>query len=97
MSATGIAEPDLTALKADLSALKMDVGILIESLKGGAASGVQNAAAQINAGAAGLYESAAVGGGRTAKMLSQQIEEQPLVALMLAFGLGYIGASVLRR
>jgi hypothetical protein len=66
----------------DLSTLKQDMAVFLQNVKGAAN---------------GLYDSAAAGSGRAAQALTQHIEEQPLVALLLAFGLGYVGARLLQR
>ena len=97
MSASNNSENDVAALRDDLAALKRDVAALIEHLKGSATNSVQGAAAQLDAGARGICRNVADGGQRSANALSQQIAEQPLVALMLAFSVGYIGARVLSR
>ena len=108
MSASSEAQPDFTALRDDLTALKRDMAVLLTSLKGSAANGAAGAAAQVNARANGLYDAAAAGangaydaasasGSRAADALGKQVEEQPLAALLIAFGLGFIGSRVLLR
>ena len=97
MSASMKAEPDLAAFREDLLALKRDVASLIEHIKGGATNRVQNAADQIDRGVRSLRQQAGAEGERSAKAISLFVEKRPLVALMIAAGVGYIGASVLRR
>ena len=97
MSAPMNADPDLAALREDLLALKRDVASLIEHIKGGATNRVQNAADQIDRGVRSLRQQAGAEGERSAQAISAFVEKQPFVALMIAVGIGYIGASVLRR
>ena len=97
MSASMNADPDLAALREDLLALKRDVASLIEHIKGGATNRVQNAADQIDRGVRSLRQQAGAEGERSAQAISLFVEKRPLVALMIAAGVGYIGASVLRR
>lgn len=97
MTASSDAQPDFTALRDDLSALKRDMAVLLTNLKGSAANGAAGAAAQINAGANGVYDAAAASGSRAADALGKQMEEQPVMALLIAFGLGFIGSRVLLR
>ena len=97
MSASMNADPDLAALREDLLALKRDVASLIEHIKGGATNRVQNAADQIDRGVRSLRQQAGAEGERSAQAISLFVEKRPFVALMIAAGVGYIGASVLRR
>jgi ElaB/YqjD/DUF883 family membrane-anchored ribosome-binding protein len=97
MSASMNADPDLAALREDLVALKRDVASLIEHIKGGATNTVQNAADQIDRGVRSLRQQAGEEGERSAKAISAFVEKQPFVALMIAVGIGYVGARVLRR
>jgi len=80
------ADPDLAVLREDLAVLKRDVASLIEHIKGGATNTVQNVADQIGAE-----------GERSAKAIRVFVDKQPFVALMIAVGIGYIGARALRR
>ena len=97
MSASMNADPDLAALREDLVALKRDVASLIEHIKGGATNTVQNAADQIDRGVRSLRQQAGAERERSAKAISAFVEKQPFVALMIAVGIGYVGARVLRR
>ncbi len=97
MSASSDVQPDFTALRDDLTALKGDMAVLLTNLKGSAANGAAGAAAQVNARANGIYDAAAAGGNRAADAMGKQVEEQPLMALLIAFGLGFIGSRVLLR
>jgi ElaB/YqjD/DUF883 family membrane-anchored ribosome-binding protein len=97
MSESSKTVPDLAALQEDIAALKRDVTNLIEHLKAGATGGAQSAAAQLDEGARRLYSSVAAEGERSVKAMSRQIEEQPLVALLIALGVGYVAGRLLSR
>ncbi len=97
MSASTYADPDLAVLREDLVALKRDVASLIEHIKGGAANKVQSAAGQIDRGARSIRQAAAAQRERSAQTVGFFIEEQPFVALIIAVGIGYLGARVLRQ
>jgi ElaB/YqjD/DUF883 family membrane-anchored ribosome-binding protein len=97
MSASMNADPDLAVLREDLVALKRDVASLIEHTKCGATNTAQNAADQNDRGVRNLRQQAGAEGERSAKGISVFVENQPFVALMIAVGIGHIGARVLRR
>ena len=77
--------------------MKRDVSNLLDHLKTGAANGAQSAADQIDEGARRLYRHIAAEGERSAKVIGQHVEEQPLVALLIALGVGYISGRLLSR
>jgi hypothetical protein len=91
------AEMDLAAFRDDLAALKHDVASLIEHVKGGATDKVHNAAEQIDRGARGLCHDMEAEGERSAKAVGAWVEKQPVLALLIALGVGYIGARAFLR
>ena len=91
------AEMDLAAFRDDLAALKHDVASLIEHVKGGAADKVQNAAEQIDRGARGFCHDVGAEGERSAKAVGAWVEKQPVLALLIALGVGYVGARAFLR
>ena len=97
MSASMNADPDLAVLREDLVALKRDVASLIEHMKGGATNQFRTPPTKLN-GACGASANRRE---RKASARPRQsalfVEKQPFVALMIAVGIGYIGARVLRR
>jgi len=91
------AEMDLAAFRDDLATLRRDVASLIEHVKGGAADTVQNAAEQIDRGARGFCHEAGAEGERSAKAIGAWVEKQPVPALLIALGVGYVGARAFLR
>ena len=97
MSASDKAEADLATLRDDIGALKRDVSSLMEHLKAGATSTAQTAAARVDEGARQLHRNVMAEAERSAKAIGRQVEEQPLTSLLIAAGVGYIGARLLSR
>jgi hypothetical protein len=92
-----IGNADIDALRGGVAALKGDVGRLIEHLKGGAINSVRTAAGQFNGQVRGLSEGASAQGERSVKALGAWVEEGPVLAVLLAFGMGYVGGRALSR
>lgn len=89
--------PELSTIQDDIAALKQDVTSLLDHLKIGATTTAQAAATRIDNGAQKLYKAIATEGDRRAKALGQQVEEQPLTALLIALGIGYVAGRLLSR
>jgi ElaB/YqjD/DUF883 family membrane-anchored ribosome-binding protein len=97
MSAAKNTETDLVSLREDLAALKNDMASLVANLTSTATSGAQGAASQVDQKARELYRSAAAESDRAAKLVGQKVEEQPVTALLIALGIGYISGRMLSR
>ncbi len=97
MSASTTIEPNLAALQADIASLKQDVSSLIEHLKLGVTNGAENVAERLDAGAQRLYRTLADEGERSVKVIGQKVEEQPIAALLIALGVGYIGGRLMSK
>jgi hypothetical protein len=97
MSGSTKTDADVVALRDDLAALKRDVTSLIEHLKNGATKTAQGAAAQFDDGAQRLYRNITAEGERSVKAVSRQVEEQPLTAMLIALGVGYVAGRILMR
>lgn len=97
MSESKAQSVDLEHLQQDMAALRSDVALLLGHLKTGATNGVEAAVHQIDDGAQRLYRTATAEGERAVKAVGRQIEQQPVVALLIALGIGYIGGRLLSR
>ena len=97
MNASIKTEPTLASFQDDLTVLMRDVATLIDHVKTGAANGAGNVAAQLDDGAHRLYRNVAASGVQTGSAVSKKIEEQPLAAVAIALGLGYLGGRFLSR
>jgi ElaB/YqjD/DUF883 family membrane-anchored ribosome-binding protein len=82
--------PDLEQLKTDIADLKSAFGKLVDDLKKGATKGVGREAER-------LYSQLADTSERSASALAREVEERPLTALLIAFGIGFIGGRLLTR
>jgi hypothetical protein len=93
--------PDLEAIVEDLASLRRDIAALTDHLKIGAINGAKGAAREaaghLGEEAERLYGSLAAQGERSMKALSRQVEEQPIMSLLLAFALGFAGSRWLAR
>ena len=97
MSASMDSDPDIALFREDLVILKREVPSLIEHIKGGATNKVQNATNQVERHVRSLRQEAGAQGERSAQAVRVFTEKQPLVALIIAVGIGYVGARVLGR
>ena len=97
MNAAMKVEPDLAMLREDLDALRHDVASLIEHMKDGATKTLQNAAGEVERRVRSLSQQAGAERDRSTKALNLLVQNQPLVALTIAAGIGYVGARMLRR
>ncbi len=89
--------PDLAALQADINALKQDVSTLLAHLQKGTVNGARGAVDRLEKQAQQLYRSVAAEGSKQADVLSHKIEDQPLTAVLVAAGIGYLGGRLLSR
>jgi hypothetical protein len=97
MAASTNSEQDFAAFRDDLAALKRDVASLIDHVKGGATEKVQDAAEQIDREARGFCHEVGAEGERSAKAIGAWVEKQPVLALLIALGVGYVGARAFLR
>ena len=96
MNASMKIEP-LDLYREDLDALKRDVASLVEHIKDGATNTVQNAAGEVERRVRRLGQQAGAERDRSTTALNLFVQNQPLVALTIAAGIGYVGARMLRR
>ena len=90
-------EKDLAALRADLAALKNDVANLVEHIKVGVKSSAQDAVDQVRGGVRGVSRTAADQGQQSAKAVGDWVDQQPMLAVLIAVGVGYFGLRALLR
>ena len=85
----------------DLSALRRDLAALMSQLKSGAIvnpnDATEKAVVQLADRARHLYDSVAAKKERSIKAISRQVEEQPVMSLLIAFGVGYVASRLLNR
>ena len=94
---TGTADHDIGKLIADVQSLKRDLAALADHTRGSVWSSAGDTANALGAEAQRLYDGVASQGKRSAKALSLQVEEQPLLAILIAFGAGFLGGRILPR
>ena len=95
---------DFHAIADDLAALRRDFAALLSQMsqmKSGAYKGVNDAAesalGQLGDRANHLFDSVAAQGERSAEAIRRQVEEQPVMSLLIAFGGGFIVSRLLSR
>jgi ElaB/YqjD/DUF883 family membrane-anchored ribosome-binding protein len=98
------AQDDVTALKEDLAKLREDVAKLGADLRGLAGSGSTMAGRAAAAEGAKLREeveetvrSLLGRGGKVVEDATAQIEQRPLLSVLLAFAIGFILGRILER
>lgn len=89
--------PDVAALQADIIALKQDVAKLLDHLQKETVNGAKSAVDRLEKQAGLLYRSVAAEGHKQAEVLGNKIEDQPITAVLIAAGIGYLGGRLLAR
>ena len=92
---------DFDTIASDLAALRRDLAGLMSQMKSGAIKDAndtaENVLGQIGDRAHHLYESATAQGERYVKAISREVEERPVMSLLIAFGLGFVASRLLTR
>lgn len=88
---------DVAALQKDILALKKDVANLLGHLQEETVNGARGAAYRLEKQAEQIYRSVADQGHKQAEALSHRIETQPLTAVLVAAGIGYLSGRLLSR
>ena len=90
---------DIEAIVEGIAALKRDLAVLADHLKQAGANGGKRPAlesiAELTDQAEAICARVAAHGQRTAKSIGHAVEEQPIAALLIAFGVGLISGRVL--
>jgi ElaB/YqjD/DUF883 family membrane-anchored ribosome-binding protein len=92
---------DFDAIVDDLAALRRDFATMMGNMKSSAVEGANGAAEnafdrlgdQVNH----LYDRVKAQGERSANMIHKKVEEQPVMSLLIAFGVGFIASRLLNR
>ena len=77
-------------IRADIEALKRELAKLMADVKTGATKGAANEAYR-------LFDAIAGENAEAAEALRRYVEARPLTALLIAFGVGFVGSRLLRR
>ena len=80
---------EVARLREDLAALKTDITGLVKSMR--------SDAGEIGEEAEELYAKLAKEGERSARAVVREFEERPLMTLLIAFAVGFIGGRFLPR
>jgi len=96
---TGREELHIEAIVEGIATLKRDLAVLTDHLKQAGANGAKapalEAVAELTDQAEAICASLTAHGQRTVKSIGHAIEEQPIAALLIAFGVGLIGGRIL--
>jgi ElaB/YqjD/DUF883 family membrane-anchored ribosome-binding protein len=82
--------PDLDAIVKDVAALKKDIAALMSHAKESATDTVTGETRR-------LYDALSSESEQTLAALTRHVEERPVSSILIAFGLGFIGAHLLKR
>jgi ElaB/YqjD/DUF883 family membrane-anchored ribosome-binding protein len=96
--------PDLEKILNDFASLKRDFADLIDHVKSGATNGAGDAGDAVRSSVVRLgeqtrsaYDALAAQGELSAKAIGRQVEERPIVSLLIAFGVGLVASRLLSR
>jgi ElaB/YqjD/DUF883 family membrane-anchored ribosome-binding protein len=93
---------DFDAIIMDVAALRQDFADFMSQMKSGALKGAndtaENVLSQLGDRVSHLYDNVMAQGERSVKaVVSRQVEERPVVSLLIAFGVGFIASRLLSR
>jgi ElaB/YqjD/DUF883 family membrane-anchored ribosome-binding protein len=95
------ATPGLDQVKDDIAALTRDVAALLDKVRtlavDGASEAARESSEQLGEGARMLYDRLVTQGQRSANAVGRQIEAQPILSLLVAFGVGFCASRLLVR
>ena len=95
-----ISKKDIDAVIADVAALKRDLAKAIARFKDSSSDTVEDAqdfVEEIRDELAGIVKDASKRSSRTVKSVSRKVEDQPVAALLIAFGVGFIISRLISR
>jgi len=92
---------DVEALAKDFAAMKHDIAAIAARFSTNAGNGasdlVRDTADDLSERATNLYKNVSAQGKRAVGAISDQVEEQPLVSLLVAFAVGFVASKLLSR
>jgi ElaB/YqjD/DUF883 family membrane-anchored ribosome-binding protein len=88
-------QADLAGIADAIGALRRDLSVLTERVKPTGVNTAGEATAALTGQAERLYGKLASQGNKTAKAIGRKVDEQPLTALLIAFGIGLISGRLL--
>jgi len=94
------ASANLQAIMSDVAALKRDLAALVCNVKSdisGEVASARSAVGQFGDEALRVYENLAAQGERSVKAIGRQVEERPVMRLLLAVAVGFLGSRMLSR
>jgi ElaB/YqjD/DUF883 family membrane-anchored ribosome-binding protein len=95
------ASVDFATIVSDLAALRRDFADLMGQMKSGAIKDANGAAenilGQLGDRANRLYDSVTAQGKRSVKAIGREVEERPVMSLLIAFGVGFVASRLLTR
>lgn len=107
MTSTARLKPDAEApagfdvIVDDIAALRRDFTALMGQMTSGALKSANDAAehtvSELSDRVSHLYDSVATQGQRSAKAIGKQVEEQPMMSVLIAFGIGFLASRLLSR
>lgn len=93
--------PDMDTVMADIATLKRDLATLLSAKTGSVANDMvdeaKGMAAHLGDEARHACRNLAEQGERTIKAIGHQVEEKPVIFLLLAFAAGFLGGRLLPR
>ncbi|HYM32278.1 MAG TPA: hypothetical protein VEU47_13315 [Candidatus Cybelea sp.] len=91
------ATPDVEQLMKDIASLRREFSNLVDHMKAGASDTARASAEQLGDRARVVYDKLAADADRSAKAIARQVEEQPLLSLLIAFAVGFVASRLLSR
>jgi len=92
---------DFDTIARDIATLKHDLAALMAQMKVDAVNGATDTGEAIldrlGAGASDLRDSVVAQGERSAKAIGRQVDERPILSLLIAFGVGAVVSRLLFR
>ena len=92
---------EMQAILNDIAALRSDIATLASRMSASTidatADATRNVVDQVSGEASRVYGCVAAQAERSAKAIGRQIEEQPVISLLVVFALGFLGSHLMSR